>query len=444
MLEYFYDPVLRAPTIGSMLMCLGSSLVGVLAFLRKASLVGESLSHAAYPGVILGAIASGLLAPIDSGDLFFSASILAGAFLTAVLGVWSIFFLQRKLKIRPDSALCFVLASFFGFGILLASRVQMTHATLYVQSLSYLYGQAASMTDRHIWLYAALSLVIIVALIFLYKELLVIAFDADYARSLGIAVRTIDALLFLLIALAVVTGIRSVGVVMMSAMLIAPAVTARQFTHSLYKMLILAGFFGLLSAYLGNVLSIEGTRMLLAANPGQRIALPTGPMIVLAASFFAVFALLFSKERGLVFRYFRKLKFRGVCLKENILKALWRFGPDGQIVHMWQIASLHAASPLFIRMILFRLRMGGWIEKKSEGWNLTSDGKKKAAHIVRLHRLWELYLADYLGIGAAKVHKSAEQMEHILTPEIEKELSVLLHDPKFDPHYQPIPPMEGQ
>jgi manganese/zinc/iron transport system permease protein len=93
--------------------------------------------------------------------------------------------------------------------------------------------------------------------------------------------------------------------------------------------------------------------------------------------------------------------------------------------------------------ILWRLCRNGWLEKiETGGYKLTHDGRLRAAKIVRLHRLWEVYLADYLGVGAERVHRNAEEMEHIITPELEKELTLLLHNPKRDPHHQPIPPME--
>ena len=90
---------------------------------------------------------------------------------------------------------------------------------------------------------------------------------------------------------------------------------------------------------------------------------------------------------------------------------------------------------------LFELRVliyQGWIEKKKGLYLLNEDGRQKAAHIVRLHRLWEAYLVQ-MGHSKEKVHASAEEMEHVLTPEIERQLMEFLGDPKEDPHQQPIP-----
>ena len=95
-----------------------------------------------------------------------------------------------------------------------------------------------------------------------------------------------------------------------------------------------------------------------------------------------------------------------------------------------------------MRFILLQLSYNGWITSLSDGsYRLTNEGQIWAAKIVRLHRLWEVYLSDYLGVGAEKVHRNAEEMEHIITPQLERELTLLLQDPKRDPHHQPIPPL---
>lgn len=364
---------------------------------------------------------------------------LAGAFTTALLGLWSIHFLERRWKLRPDSALCFVLSVFFGIGVTLASRVQFTHTSLYKQSLSYLYGQAATMTDIHILIYGSLSLAIICIIFLFYKELHVITFDRDFAKSIGIKTRLVDTLIIFLITLAIVIGIRSVGVVLMSAMLIAPAVAARQYTHHLSWMLIIAGLFGLISGYFGNYFSIELSNYLKAAYPTSRMALPTGPMIVMIITLICVISLLLAPERGLLIRMMRIAQFRFQCLSENVLKTMWRINSKGN-VSIKEIQNYQDASSLYLHQVLHSLIKQGWVNGQNGKFILTKEGVKRAAHIVRLHRLWEVYLADYVGVKSDRVHRSAEEMEHIITPELEQELTALLKNPTVDPHDQPIPP----
>lgn len=442
--SFFFDPLLRAPTLGCMLMCLGASLVGVIVFLQKQSLIGEVLSHAAYPGVILGTIVAGLLSVKEFEETKIALLILTGAFSTSLIGLGFIRWME-KMKIPSDAALCFVLSTFFGIGITLTSEVQFSFTALYKQVLTYLYGQAATMTDSHIIIYSLLAIGISLVIFLFYKEIQLLVFDRDYAKSLNLPIQQLDLLLFSIITVAVIIGIRSVGVVLMSAMLIAPAAAARQFTQKLPTMFMLAGLFGLLSGFFGVYTSVQGTILLAQFYPLSRINLPTGPMIVLVASLICLLALLFAPERGWVIRLFRIANFRFQCIGENILKTIWRFQKNGQdSVSLKQLQGLQSVSSFYLSFIIWRLQKEGWIKRENAHfYELTQDGNYRAEKIVRLHRLWEVYLTDYLGIGGEKVHRNAEEMEHILTPELERELALLLNDPKEDPHHQPIPPEGG-
>jgi len=433
---YFTDPVLQAPTIGSMLMCLSSALVGVVVFLRKRSLLGEALSHATYPGVVLSVLFMALFFPLSS-DLM-ALAILIGAFLTSLLGLWVIEKLERRFHVKNDAALCFVLSVFFGFGVLVASRIQYTHALWYKTVQIFLYGQAATMTDIHVFIYATLAIFLALALIFLYRQIEMVIFDRDFSKTVGVAIRSVDGLLFVLLLLAIVIGIRSVGVVLMAGMLIAPAVAARQLTHRLWAVFLFAAAIGAISGFLGNYLSVE-----IPAWGSWKVSLPTGPMILLSASTICFFSLLFAPQNGLISRLLRILYFQKQRMEENLLKYFWRRGIAGEVT-VEEIKKWQPFPPLQIHLLLWRLKRQGWIEENSAHLlRLTKDGYLRATHIVRLHRLWEAYLV-FLGQGAEKVHRNAEEMEHIITPQLEKQLAELLGDPKQDPHAQPIPPKESR
>ncbi len=434
--QYFTDPVLRGPTIGCMLMSLSAALVGVLVFLRRESLIGESLSHSAYPGIMLGCFA--LAGMSDSPDETVTIWILTGAFVTSILGLWAIHWLERSFKIRSDSALCFILALFFGIGLTMASHLQSIEPSLYRKAQAYLYGQAATMTDFHIVLYGTLALATVITLAFFKNPLRLLLFDRAYAQTIGMNVWAFDQLVFSLVILAVIIGMRSVGVVLMSAMLIAPAAAARQYTHKMSSMLVLAGIFGALSGFLGNYLSVEFSYAFLKNASGGISSFPTGPSVVVMATLICIVSLLIAPERGLLRRAWRIAGYRYQCACENLLKFMWKHG--GLVSDGWH--ALGGVSPLLRAFILFRLKRNGWIVKAAKGeWELTPEGKARAAKIVRLHRLWEVYLVTYLGVGGERVHRNAEEMEHVLTPELERQLTLLLNDPLEDPHAQPIPPM---
>ncbi|MCC5832249.1 MAG: metal ABC transporter permease [Chlamydiales bacterium] len=426
-IEFFTDPVLRAPTIGSMLMSLTASLVGVIVFVRKRSLLGEALSHAAYPGVTAAVVCAGVF----SFDENFSFLILIGAAFSSLLGFFLIDFLVKRLRVPDDASLCFVLAFFFGIGITIASWAQNRYTNYFRLIQTYLYGQAATMTDIHILIYGGLVVLVATSLLLVYKEILALSFDRSFAEASGMATKPIRILFIFLLVSAVVIGIRSVGVVLMSAMLIAPAAAARQFTNRLSRMFLLSGLFGLVSGYFGTYLSVKIP------------SVPTGPMIVLVAGVIALYALLFAPERGLLIRYWRALRFRTLQMQENLLKLLWRMSRQGEETLIVEAIALGQGYSVFrIRLLLIRLRLRGWVKKSGPNYQLTVQGIKRGGQIVRLHRLWEAYLVNALGLGVERVHKSAEEMEHILTPELERKLTKLLDDPKHDPHQQPIPAHE--
>ncbi len=432
MLDYFTDPILRAPTLGCMLMCLAASLMGVVMFLKKRSLLGESLSHAAYPGVVLGMGCCAVFgANIDGAGLFFA---LIGALIFSTIGLGAIEWLEKKAKVPPDAALCFMLASFFGFGVLTASWLQGAYPSFAKQVQLYLYGQAATMTDLHIAIYGILAGIVVLFITVAYRPLQAMLFDRDFSQAAAISSRFLSISISFLFLLSVVIGIRSVGVILISGMLIAPVVAARQFSNRLSIIFCLAGLFGIASGFLGNIASVEGSTALSALFPEKRLSLPTGPMIVLAGAAFAVFSLLFAPKRGLVARFLRILSFRLRCVEENILKAVWKKGeiPFSKLQQMH-----HLGRPIF-SWLIFRMRRQGWLLLVNRNICLTQDGRSKAQHIVRLHRLWEVYLSE-LGWPEDKVHHSAEEMEHILTSEFGERLSAQLSNPRLDPHDQPIP-----
>jgi len=369
--------------------------------------------------------------------------ILIGAFAFAFLGLFVIHQMETKLRVKSDAALCFVLSSFFGLGILIASRIQITHVSWYKKIQLFLYGQSATMTDIHILIYGALSLLIIAFLLLLFRSIKAIYFDVDFTKSLGMRVNFFENMIFLLLVLAICIGIRSVGVVLMSGMLIAPAIGARQYTHKLSLLFVLSGFFGMFSGFFGNYLSVF-IPLVLQKEGEKTFSLPTGPMILLFAAFICALSFLVAPHTGLLSRSMRIIQFRRKCVVENALKTLWKkgIGEGAKKQAIFDGLKITRISSFFV---LLKLVRQGWVEKlPSKNYQLTPFGFEYASRIVRLHRLWEVYLVSYLGQKVEKVHRNAEEMEHIITPELERELTELLKDPKIDPHKQPIPAKIGE
>ncbi|HEY4255127.1 MAG TPA: metal ABC transporter permease [Chlamydiales bacterium] len=415
--DYFTDPILRAPTIGCMLMCIASSLMGVILLLQKRLLLSETVSHAAYPGAVAGLVLLAFLGPELEPYAFLA--VLGGALFSSWVGLKVTSRLKKKWKVHTDAALAFSLALFFGFGILLTSGLQSAFPLWAQQAEMLLFGQAATLTDEHLVIYGVLALGCSLFISLFFRLLQALLFDRSFLRS----TRGIEKALSCLFLFSIVLGIRSVGVILVSGMLIAPAIAARQWSHRLKTVFFLSALFGALSGWVGNVLSVEVALL----YPG--IHLPTGPAIVLVGTSIAVLSLLFSPQKGALLRWGRKFIFHIRCLEENLLKEMWKK----------ERIPLRPRT-LKIRWIFSRLTRQGWAVQDKGFLALTEDGKTKAASIVRLHRLWELYLTEHLGVEAARVHRSAEEMEHILTPALEEELTRLLANPQSDPHEQPIPP----
>lgn len=433
MIHYFSDPLLKAPTIGCMAMCLVCSLVGVLIFIRKESLLGETLSHAAYPGIML----SALLTLLPSFNLSFTLYILLGAALFSYLALRLLRVAKTYFKMSPDSALSYTLTFFFGIGLTLASLLQNIQSRIYKQAIVFLFGQAATITDLHMVLALGLALITLTLIITFYMEIQISNFDPIFAKSIGIQSRKIDMLIYFLTVSAVVVGIRSIGLFLLSGMFIAPAIAARQWTHKLNRMFALSGLIGLLSGFLGIFLSFELS--LFFTQKGHSFSFATGPMIILTSALITLFSLLFAPKRGWVSRFLKILRFKFKCVQENILKSLWHFSQkSGEGVKPKQVLDYQSIPSLFSSFIIFYLSMKGQIIREKSTIKLSPSGFLRAQNIVRLHRLWELYLV-HIGVGKEKVHHNAEEMEHIITPSIEEKLLKIMKHPKVDPHNQPIP-----
>ncbi len=413
MIDFFTNPVVKISLLGTLCMALSSALVGTLVLLRKRSLIGETLSHAAFPGILVGVLGVSSLTRINNGGEWMFFSMTFGGFLFSLLGLKGVDWMERRWRVPADSALTFVLAAFMGWGILLASILQKTHPMGYRQALLYLYGQAATMTTSQAVLYASFALILVSFLSLFYPRLKLINFDTTFAQTIGVRSKALETTTFLFIVIAIILGVRSVGVVLMAGMLIGPAVAARPWSHRFSSMLLIASGFGLASALLGNLLSYK------LSSP--HFSLPTGPMILLSASFFSLISLLIAPRSGLFVRLVRTQIFRFRCQMENGLKLVWK-KPE-----------LH---PQLSPLIKFSLQRKGWMTAEGA---LTSAGEIAAQKIVRLHRLWEVYLVEYLGQNVEKVHRTAEELEHLFSPALEQQLTLLLNNPMKDPHQQPIP-----
>lgn len=392
-IDFFTDPILRGSTIGSIFMCAAASLIGVVVFIRRKSLVGEALSHAAYPGLIVGAFFCSLFPFLGEESLFYF--LLLGAFLSSALASFLLQRLQNQFHVKSDAALCFVLASFLGVGVLLASRMQFINPLWYRQVQSFLYGQAATMTDMYIWIYGAFFLVVLGCVVGFYHSLRLVYFDATFAASLGFSIKLFERFFFFLLILAVVVAMKSVGVVLLSGMFIAPALSARRLTHNLAGMFFFASFIGGISGFSGNYFSVKLTEWM----SGSHIIFPTGPMIVLFSSFVCLSILLCQYSKG------REIS--AVCHKENLLKTLAHLGGEGTLR---QIYLYRQKSTLSTWILLQKTCFMKWVIKKNNMYALSLLGREKLEQVINAHAYWGQIMIQRTQ-GEEKAYISADEIE---------------------------------
>lgn len=279
LLSIFQDPNTRWILMGTMLLGICSGVIGSFAYLRKQALMGDALSHAALPGICVAFMITG------TKSIF---AFLLGALAAGMIATFAIGYITRETRIKQDSALGIILTVFFGFGIVLLTQIQ--HSDYGNQSGldKFLFGQAAAMMSSDVTTMAVICALLLFLTYLFFKEFKLVSFDPGFAKGVGFPVKLLEQFIMFLMVVAVVIGIQAVGVVLMAAMLITPAVAARYWTDKLHIMVIVSGAFGALSGMGGTILSTLGYSM------------PTGPLIVLSATVIFLFSLLFAPEKGLV------------------------------------------------------------------------------------------------------------------------------------------------
>ena len=268
--------------LGTALLGLASGIAGTFAVLRKESLIGDGLSHAALPGVVIAFLLTGIK------DI---EVLIAGAALSSITAAWLITITVENSKIKFDGALATILSAFFGLGMVLLTYVQSLNNAGQAGLSKFIFGQAATILARDVYITSAAALIIIVLTALFWKELKLISFDVEYAKTLQIPVTFTLILYRSLLIMTIIIGIQSVGAILISSLLIAPAVGARQWTNKLGTMCILAGFFGMISAIGGTIWSTSVPK------------LPTGPAIIVILSILVLLSLIFAPNRGMLWQF---------------------------------------------------------------------------------------------------------------------------------------------
>jgi manganese/zinc/iron transport system permease protein len=413
---------LRNVLIGASLLGVLGGVIGCFAFLRRQSLLGDALAHAALPGVCLAFLLTGSKDPM---------ALLVGAMLAGVAGALAILGVVRGSRIKEDAAMGIILSVFFGVGIVLLTWIQKLPSGNQSGLDHFLFGQAATIGEDDVVLMGVVGVVVLGAVALLFKEFKLISFDRAFGASLGFPIRGLEIVLTSLLVVVVVIGLRTVGVVLMVATLLNPAAAARQWTDRLGRMLILAGAIG----------GFSGAAGALASATVER--LPTGPSIVIVSSAILVVSILLAPRRGILWSAARARVAERRIRRENLLKDLYsiaeRSGDFHRMVPLPVLMGVRGQTGGRILRSARRLAEDGLVERSADSFRLSVEGRAAAERVVRNHRLWELYLARRLELPSDHVHRDAEAMEHALSDEAAAELDRLLGHPETDPHGRTIP-----
>lgn len=273
------DYTFQIVALGTGVLGLLSGVVGSFTTLQKESLLGDALSHAALPGIILGYMLIGRKE---------WAFLLGGAAISGLIATMIIQWMTKSGKVKFDNALSLILSSFFGLGLVLMTYLQRTPDGDQAGIDNFIYGQASSMLRRDVYVLIVAAIIGITLITIFWKELKLYTFDSQYACTLGLNTTFIQGLISILTVITIILGLESVGVILMSALLVGPAVAARQWTNRLSIMVTLAGVFGLTSGVIGTLISSLYTQI------------PTGPTIVVVLSIITFISLFFAPKRGVL------------------------------------------------------------------------------------------------------------------------------------------------
>jgi len=418
------DPSLRFALIGSILLGISCGLMGAFLVVRKLALMSDALSHAVLPGVALGFLWNMTKDPV---------AIFIGATVAGLLGAGLVQAIRNTTRQKEDAALGFVLASFFAVGVCLVTMIQNLPGGNKSGLDKFMFGQAAALGPGDVMLLGGVTILAVVIVLVFYKEFLVTSFDAAFATSAGIPARAFHYVLMVLLAFAIVSSLQAVGVVLVSAMLVIPAAAAYLLTDRLGMMLVLSAIFGVTTGAVGAFFSYVGRN------------LPTGPLMVLAATAVFLAALLLGPRHGVLSRWWRHRSRSARIGRENMLKAMYHVLEEenfrGETVPLRDLAEARRDAIEDVMVEVRTLRAHGLVTISGDGQAavFTPDGWKRACEIVRNHRLWELYLTHAANYALDHVHEDADKIEHILGEDTVRLLEKRLNYAHRDPHGKLIP-----
>lgn len=407
--------------LGTILLGFTCGIVGVLVVLNKKALIVDAISHSILPGICIGFILSGVKSP---------AYLILGGITAGAISVFLVDWITSFSRIKKDASIAIVLSFMFSIGVILLSVIQESGNSNQSGLSDFLFGKAATIVQDDLYVFGFLSLLVITVIPIFYQHFKIALFDPNFAHTIGLKNKHIQILISALIIISTAIGIQTVGIVLISALIITPASSAFFWTNNFTKSILISGLFAVISSVAGVFISYLSPLM------------PTGPWIIVVLSAIAIFSSLFSKK-GIVTKRIKGIKNRKKMISDNVLKYMYRIGEDDNTATKGrsfnEIKNFRFIERKELTEGLSILTDKKWVINAGDLWMLSEQGVKEAKRIIRIHRLWELYMQQFMQIKSDHVHESAETIEHIITPELEKELLKYLGKPAVDPHQQNIP-----
>jgi len=446
------------PLAAAILAAVSCGLIGNFLVLRRMAMMGDAISHAVLPGLIIAFLITG------ENTTF---PMLFGAALAGVACALFVEVIQKAVKLDPGASMGVVFTILFALGVVLVSaKARHTHVdadcVLYgalehlslawepPESLSALLAPSTFTTlPRQIISLLVTLAITVFSIALLFKELRISCFDPTLASALGFNASLLHLLLMLLVALSVVASFEAVGVILVVAMLVAPAAIARLFTDRLHTQLALSGVIAATIGAGGYFAATRGPAFLFGSGAPE---LEVSGMMATLAGAGVLLASIIAPRHGMLARIMRRYLHTLRVLAEDQLAMLYRIEEtESQTpravtrLHVLRAVSTSMSSRILSRQAL-RKNIKHRLIARSRGTQteleLTPAGRAAAQSVVRSHRLWESYLVRELGMRADHVHRPAMDLEHVTSPDMTRDLERVHPAAAPDPHGRPIPNSE--
>ena len=415
----------KVVTLGTLLLGICAGTVGVFMLLRKRSLVGDVVGHASLPGIAIAFIVMETIRPNSGRSL---PGLLSGALATGIIGVLCTMAIHRYTRLKDDAAMAIVLSVFFGLGITLFTIVQKLPTGGQAGLRDFIYGNAASIGKTDVQLIAIATAIVLAICCSLFKEFSLLCFDEDYAATQGWPVLRLDLMLMGVVVAVSVIGLQSVGLLLIVAMLIIPATSARFWTDRLGRMTLISATLGGLTAFVGIMVSALFPR------------LAAGAVIVLVGSVFFLISMTLGIRHGVIRRVLIHHRLRRRVGRHDLLRTFYEclepLPKDSdapitsqstqQSVEFGRLLTMRSWTTDRLERLLKSAVKDGLMRRDSVKYRLTETGNSEAQRVVRNHRLWEIFLITYADIAPSHVDRDADRIEHVLEPELLNELEELL------------------